>query len=750
VNRTTLLLGAVAVAGAGTAVAVYLSKESGLDSTAGIVTDYCIDCHNGVDFAGSMRLDDKDLADIRHDPETWEQVVRKLATGMMPPAGAPRPDRGRLDVMTRELEDSLDRAWHANRTAGPTALRRLNRTEYGNAIRDLVDLDIDSSTLLPLDDSSEGFDNMASALGVSPSLVESYVSAAMKISRWSLGDATAPRTQAAYAVSQDLDQSRHLEGFEVGTRGGITFEHLFPLDAEYEFQIRSGFGRAGRVDLTIDGTPVEVADFGTLRIPVSAGPHTISAALVDTRRTDGVDDIFSAPAPTGGIQGIEIDGPLNPIGVGDTPSRRRVLICEPTSGEDENTCARRIITTLATRAFRRPLDEQDLPPLEAFYAAGRSDGGFETGIQRALARILVDPRFIYRIERDSTSLNEGEIHPIDDYEFATRFSFFLWSSIPDDRLLNLAGSGRLREPETLAAEVRRMLADPKSSALVDNFAAQWLFLRELDSVTPDADAFNENLRDAMAHETKSLFETILREDLGILRLLDADFSFVDERLAEHYGYPGIHGSHFRRIELADDSPRRGLLGHASILTVTSVTNRTSPVLRGSWILETLLGSPPPVPPPDVETTLEGDDGAEVQLSVRDRLEAHRENPVCASCHAIMDPLGFSLENFDLIGAWRDTDGGQPIDTHAMLTDGTFVDGPIALREALLARPEVFATTTTEKLLTYALGRGIEYYDMPTIRAIVRQAAADDYRFSALVLGVVQSDAFGTRTAGAIQ
>jgi hypothetical protein len=483
---------------------------------------------------------------------------------------------------------------------------------------------------------------------------------------------------------------------------------------------------------------------------VSAGPHTLSAALVDTRRTDGVDDIYSSPPSSAGIQGIEIDGPLNSTGVGETPSRRRVLICEPTSSEDENACARQIITTLATRAFRRPLEAEDLPPIEAFYEAGRAEGNFESGIQRAVARILVDPRFIYRVERDSPSQSAGDIHPIDDYEFATRLSFFIWSSIPDDELLNIAATGRLQEPETLQAQVRRMLADPKSSALVDNFAAQWLFLRELESVTPDADAFNENLREAMARETKLLFETIMREDLSILSLLDADFTFVNERLAEHYGYPGIHGSHFRRIDLPDDNFRRGLLGHASILTVTSVTNRTSPVLRGSWILETLLGSPAPVPPPDVETTLEGDDGALVMLTVRERLEAHRENPVCASCHAIMDPLGFSLENFDLIGAWRDTDGGQPIDTHATLTDGTFVDGPTALREALLSRSEVFATTTAENLLTYALGRGIEHYDMPAIRAIVRQAEAEEFRFSALVLGVAASQAFGTRTAGVIE
>jgi hypothetical protein len=749
-KQSSAIVAIVGLVATGAAVGIYLIGESDAGATTAVVNQYCVDCHNGVDYAGSMRLDDKDLNDIGHDAEIWERVVRKLKTGLMPPAGEPRPERVRLDSMTAELEERLDANAAANPIPAPSTLRRLNRTEYANAIRDLFDLNIDASTLLPLDDSSEGFDNNASALGVSPSLVEAYVSAGMKISRWAMGDATAQRTQAAYSPPQGLDQSIHLDGFPVGTRGGIHFEHLFPLDAEYDIQIRRGFGRGGQIDLTIDGVPVEVADSGRIRIPISAGPHTLSVALVDTRRTNGVDDIYSAPPSTSGIQSVEIDGPWNPTGVGETPSRNRILICEPSSNEDENLCARQIITTLATRAFRRPLDDQDLPPLVAFYEAGRAEGNFESGIQQAVARILVDPRFIYRIERDPAPKNAGEIHRIDDYEFATRLSFFIWSSIPDDELLTVAATGRLQEPATLEAQVGRMLADSKSMAFIDNFAAQWLFLRELESVTPDAETFNENLREAMASETKLLFETIMREDLSILNLLDADFTFVNERLAAHSGYPGIHGSHFRRIDLPADSPRRGLLGHASVLTVTSVTNRTSPVLRGSYILETLLGSPAPTPPPNVETTLEGDDGTAVALTVRERLEAHRANPVCAACHAIMDPLGFSLENFDLIGAWRDTDGGQPIDTHATLTDGTAVDGPTSLRAALLARPEVFVTTTTEKLLTYALGRGIEYYDMPTIRAIVNEAAAKDFRFSALVQGIVASEAFGTRTTGAIE
>ena len=750
-----ILAVAVLVLAAGAATLLVVTRDGTGDASIGtgadaghsarnVIDRYCTDCHNPIDFAGELSLEDRDLADIGREAEVWEQVVRKLATGMMPPAGEPRPAPETLTLVTTELEERLDAAHADNPVIGPTVVRRLNRTEYANAIRDLLELNVNASTLLPLDDSSEGFDNIATALGVSPSLVESYVSAAMKISRRAIGDRTAPRTQVVYAVPQDLEQDRHLDGLPLGTRGGLSFEHLFPLDAEYEIRVRAGFGRSGNIDITLDGEPLEMGDRGTLRIPVAAGPHRLNVAIVDSRRTEGVDDIYSAPASTAGLQGVEIDGPFAPTGVGDTPSRRRILSCIPAAESGEPDCAREILTALATRAFRRPASREDLEPLLAFFEEGRAEGGFESGIERALARILVDPRFLYRIERDSPALADGTVHALDDYELATRLSFFIWSSIPDDALLEAAATGRLAEPETYRAEIRRMLADPKADALVENFAAQWLFLRELDSVTPDAEAFDENLRRAMTRESKLLFETILRDDLSVLELLDADFTFVNDRLAEHYGYPDIRGSHFRRIEIPTGSARRGLLGHASILTVTSVTNRTSPVIRGSWILETVLGSPPPVPPPDVETTLEGDDGEAVTMTVRERLEAHRENPVCASCHAIMDPIGFSLENYDLIGAWRETDGGRPIDTRATLADGTVVDGPDALREALLARSGAFVTSATEKLMTYALGRAVEHYDMPAIRAIVREAGADDYRFSSLVIGVAESDAFRLR------
>lgn len=750
VAARTVVIGAVCLAGAAAGIFVLVNRDADPRATAaaGLIGEYCVDCHNPLDFAGSLRLDDKQVAEVGHDAEVWERVVRKLRTGMMPPADVPRPDRATIDSLATDLEHRLDEAAAANPVYAPPVLRRLNRTEYANAIRDLLHLDVDVATLLPLDDSSEGFDNMATALGVSPSLVEAYVSAAMKISRWAIGDSTAPQTQVSYPAPPGLAQDRHLEGLPLGTRGGLRIEHTFPLDAEYRIRIRTRLPRNARLDVMLDGAPVVTESPVFFQIPVSAGPHTLTAALVDTRRPVGVDDIYGEFNTPGTIQGIEIDGPIAPTGVGDTPSRQRVMICAPAGEADERACAEEIVSTLATRAFRRPVSAEDVGPLLDFFDQGSADGGFESGIQTALARILVDPRFLYRFEQAPATLPPGTPYPVDDFALASRLSFFIWSSIPDDELLRVAAAGELTDPPTLTAQVERMLADPRSDALIDDFASQWLFLRELDSVTPNADGFDENLRQAMARETKLLFGTIMHEDLSIVRLLDADFTFVDERLAEHYGLAGIHGSHFRRVRIPADNPRRGILGHASILTVTSVTNRTSPVIRGSWILENLLGSPPPVPPPNVETTLEGDDGATVATTVRQRLEAHRSNPVCASCHAIMDPIGFTLENFDLIGVWRDADEGASIDATGTLVDGTVIDGPAGLRGVLLGRTDAFVTTATEKLLTYALGRRLEYYDMPTIRAIVSRSAEKDFRFSALVLGVVQSEPFLTSVKGA--
>ncbi|MGD8810039.1 MAG: DUF1592 domain-containing protein [Gammaproteobacteria bacterium] len=742
-------LSLIAVAGVGGYL--LLEQRHSRTEPETLIERYCIDCHNANDFAGGLRLDDKRLAGLPADAEAWEHVVRKLRSGMMPPADAPRPARDTLDAMTIEIEQSLDAAAAETGTSLPrTALRRLNRTEYANAIRDLLHLEVDPATLLPLDDSSEGFDNVASALGVSPSLVEAWVSTAMKLSRRALGDRSTPQSQITYSAPQRLAQDRHLEGMPLGTRGGLSVEHEFPLDADYTFRVRTGFRlpRTTRAIFSLDGVLLDVESRQEFTIPVSAGPHRLTAALIDTQRPAGVDDIYDQYTVPGSIGGIEIDGPIRPTGVGDTPSRRRILICTPASGADERPCAARIVATLAERAFRRPQSPETLTAIMEVYDQARADGDFETAIQHALARILVDPRFLYRIESSPATVAPGEVFAIDDYALATRLSFFLWSSIPDDALLARAGSGKLGEPDVLEAEIERMLADPRAAALVENFAAQWLFLRELDSVTPDSPDFDDNLRRAMIEETQHLFAAIVQDDLSVLRLLDADFTYLNDRLAEHYGIEGVHGSYFRRVELPPSVPRRGLLGHASILTLTSVTSRTSPVIRGRWILETLLGSPAPVPPPNVETTLEGDDGIAVATTVRERLEAHRANPTCASCHAIMDPIGFSLEQFDLIGAFRESDNGEPIDTSAALVDGTRIDGPAALREALLGRSEAFVTAMTEKLMTYALGRGLEYTDMPTVRKIVHAARQEDYRFSALLSGIVHSEPFLHQVKGA--
>ena len=719
--------------------------ESPASEVNDLVRTYCIDCHNEVDLAGSLNLDGRPPADPGLHPEIYEQVVRKLDTGMMPPAGEPRPARESLEALSTHLKTELDQAATTAPRSVRTGLRRLNRSEYENAIRDLLHFDIDAADYLPIDDSSEGFDNMAAALGVSPTLIESYVTAAMKISRQAIGDSTTPRTQITYAVPEDLSQDRHLPGMPLGTRGGLRIEHQFPLDAEYEISIgQAGFrGSGGSVDITLDGIPLQSTGRSGLVVPVTAGPHVLTVAMTDSRRSDGVDDIYSAPQSAGGIRSIEIDGPLESTGISETPSRERILICTPAADSEARTCATRIVAALAGRAFRRPAADQHLAALMSFFDTAYVEGGFEAGIQQALARILVDPRFLYRFETEP-ELPAGTVFEVDDYALASRLSFFLWSSIPDDTLLDAASRGELRTDEQIEAQVRRMLRDPKRQALTENFASQWLFLRELDSVTPDSDRFDENLREAMKQETQLLFASILGEEESIVRLIDANYSFVNDRLAEHYGLEALRGSHFRRVDLPPDLQRRGILGHGSILTLTSVTNRTSPVIRGSWILENLLGSHAPVPPPDVETTLEGDDGASIASTVRERLEAHRANPTCASCHAIMDPVGLSLENFDLIGAWRDDESGLPIETQTTLVDGTLVDGPDSLRDALLERTEAFVTTATERLLTYALGRRLEYFDMPTVRGIVREASVSDYQLSELIVAVAQSEPFRTQ------
>jgi hypothetical protein len=657
-----------------------------------------------------------------------------------------------LDAFAAELETRLDRAAAANPNLGTLVLHRLNRTEYANVIRDLLAIDVDVSTMLPSDDSNEGFDNIADALGVSPTLIQGYVSAAMKISRRAVGDRTLIPTQTTFVAPSGLLQDKRLEGLPLGTRGGMLIRYTFPLDAEYQFTVGGGGapggarGGGGGTDITIDGQPITVR--GNQRMSVKAGPHTIGLAVIESRKAGGVDDAYSDYrvnsqfAIGGGVSTLVVTGPFNATGAGDTPSRSRIFVCHPANASEEDPCARKILTTLARRAFRRPLaDDSEVEALMTFYQKGRKDGDFEVGIQQALARILVAPRFIFRTEDEPANVKSGTAYRVNDFALASRLSFFLWSSMPDDVLLQLANDGKLKDPAVLDVQVRRMLKDPKSDALVKNYAGQWLYLRDLAGLQPDTKEFDANLRQAMIKETEMLFDSVVREDRSLLTLLDADYTFVNERLARHYGIPNIRGDYFRRISLDANSPRRGLLGQGSILTVTSIANRTSPVLRGKWVLQNILGTPPPVPPPNVEINLDPDPKATKASSLRERLEAHRVQPVCASCHKIMDPIGFSLENFDLIGKWRDVDGGVAINSSGVLVDGTPLNKPADLKKALLGRSDMFVTTATEKMLTYALGRAVDYNDMPTVRSIVRDASKNDDRFSSLVLGIAKSAPF---------
>ena len=722
-----------------------------------VIDRYCATCHNQRTRAGNLALDTLDVSAASRDAQTWEKVVRKVRTGMMPPSGAPRPDRATLDGLAASIETTIDRAARVAPNPGAPALHRLNRAEYGNAVRDLLDLPIDPARLLPADDSSgEGFDNMASTLSVSPALMQAYVTAAARISRLAVGDPTISAELTTYAPPRGMSQAGHREGMPLGTRGGLTVQHVFPLDAEYEFRIgRAGGGLFGLapvgggdpVEVTLNGERVRVLDGtarGPLRLKIPAGPQTIGVAVVRRSNARGVDDIYSELAGVAGVTNLGINGPFNPTGPGDTPSRRKLLICRPEAASQEAGCARTILSAVATRAFRRPVSEKDaaIDTLMGFFESGRKLRGFETGIQYALARVLVDPQFIFRFERapGAASAKAGTTYRISDLELASRLSFFLWSSIPDDELLRVAASGRLDEPAVLEQQTRRMLADSRSRALIDNLAGQWLMLRQLDDVRPGTSEFDGGLRYAFHRETELLFETIAREDRSILDLIDADYTFVDERLARHYGIPNVRGSRFRRVSL-NGSERRGLLGHGSFLTTTSASNRTSPVKRGKWVLENLLGAPVPLPPPGVETNLTETETGSAPTSVRQRLERHRASPNCATCHAVMDPVGFSLEPFDLIGKWRTTDGGSAVNATGKLADGTVLDGPASLRKALLDRREAVAAAATEKLLTYALGRRVEYFDMPAVRAVVADAARTEYRFSSLIAGIVKSVPF---------
>ena len=758
-----------------------------------LLDDYCVRCHNQRTAVGQntgVMWDTVDLARVNVHAEVLERGVRRLRAGMMPPAGSPRPDPATYTALTEWLETELDR--HAVPHAPPPGLHRLNRREYANVIRDLLGVDVDATALLPSDDSSRGFDNQAGTLSVSPALLEAYLSAAGKVSRLAVGSATAP-TQTVYRVAEDATQNYHVEGLPFGTRGGISVRHEFAANGEYAFRIvpvnmgnmgnTRPFGevRGERLEVLLDGERLALVDWDEtlgvgrsgggarelaidLRVPVEAGPHTVGVTFLATSFAPGLDlnDAFlRSTIETGGLPGftfyphvgsVRVDGPYDAAGAGDTPSRRQIFVCRPTSATDvdEEGCAEEILSTLARRAYRQPVTAEDLDTLMGFYRIGREAGDFDGGIEMALQRILTDPKFIYRVEVAPAGVTPGGVYPISDLELASRLSFFLWSSSPDDELLALAVDARLREPAVLKRQVRRMLADPRSAALVANFAGQWLTLRNLESQIPVVELFpdfDDNLRQAFRREVELFFASVLTEGRSVIDLLTADYTFVDERLATHYGIPNVSGSRFRRVALGDGlDARRGLLGKGGILTVSSQPGRTSPVQRGKWVLQNMLGITPPDPPPDVpELPPATHDvaGNATEPSMREKMEQHRANPVCAACHTLMDPIGFSLENFDAIGRWRADDQGLPIDASDVLYDGSAVDGPAGLRQFLLRYSDQFVRTVTEKLLTYALGRGVEYHDMPVVRAIVREAAADDYRFTSLIMGVVRSDPFQT-------
>jgi hypothetical protein len=748
--RLVLVVGLVAAVGA--AFGLWRQRSAAAADPRTVLDRYCVGCHNPAERAGGVVLDAATLEALAANRDVFEHAVRKVRTGFMPPAGEPRPERAVLDRFASALEQRLDAAARAAPNPGFKGVSRLNRAEYANAVRDLLAYDArELVAALPADDAIQGFDNVAAALTISPTLVESYVNAALKISRAAVGDRSQGPMQVGYAAPGG-SQAAHVDGLPLGTRGGFAFTHHFPLDATYELRVRargpgalSGqrFCAPPRIVVTLNGRPLAVDDAAALRLPLAGGPHTLAVAFLDERRCEGVNELYGVYAAGGAIESVEIHGPFEATGVGDTPSRRAIFSCFPPGGGEETACAREILTRLATLAYRRPVDSGDaaLATLLDFYERGREDGGFEAGIEQAIARLLIDPRFLYRFESRPEALAAGAAYRIDDFALASRLSFFFWSSIPDDELLREAASGALHDPTALEGQVRRMLADARSAALVENFAGQWLKLRELDDALPQDPGFDASLRAAFRRETELMFRHVLHEDLSVVDLLAARYTFLDERLARHYGIDGVRGSYFRLVELPADSPRGGLLGHGSILTATSAANRTSPVVRGAWIVENLLGAEVPPPPPGVEADLSGARSPAEAKTLRQRMEAHRTEPACASCHQLIDPFGFALENFDLVGRWRDNDAGEPIDAAAVLTDGTLVDGPAALRGALLERSDVFVTALTEKLMTYALGRILTADDGPAVRAVVAGAADADYRFSALVVGIANSAPF---------
>ena len=731
-----------------------------------LIDKYCVTCHNDKLRTAGLSLQALNPEHIGPNAAVWEKVVGKLRGSAMPPAGMPRPDKATTLALASYLEAGLDRAAAETPNPGWTAIHRLNRAEYANAVRDILGLEADVSSMLPVDNAAYGFDNIATLLSMSPGLLDRYFSAARKISQLAIADPAMDPGFEVYDVPKFLVQDERMsEDLPFGSRGGVALRHYFPLDGEYAARIVFTFSGRDLMDVRLDG--VKVASLKRagggggneglpppqeVRFKATAGMHILGLSIVD--KPTAVEGISRTRfggygRQNAGVNRVDIGGPFTTTGIADTPSRRQIFVCQPAKSSEETPCAKKILGALARRAYRRPVTDDDVATLLTFYTASRGKGeGFEAGIRRALVRVLVSPDFLFRVEDDPANAATAA-HRVSDIELASRISFFLWSSVPDEELLKIAEQRQLHEPATLERQVRRMLADSRSTALVTNFASQWLYLRNLRTVTPDIyqfPMFDDNLRDAMRQETELFVESQVRDDRPLLDLLRANYTFLNERLARHYGIPNVYGSGFRRVTLTDER-RFGLLGQASILTVTSYANRTSVVQRGKWILENMLGRGTPDPPPNIPALPENT-GAARPKSLRERMVQHRNNPSCAVCHAAMDPVGFSLENFNAVGEWRTTDAGVAIDASGALPDGTKLNGPADLRQALLDRGDQFVAVVTSKLLTYALGRGIEYYDQPAIRKIMREAAPNDYRWSSLILGIVKSQPFQMRVAPA--
>jgi hypothetical protein len=774
-NRAPLILSvasALALAGAAS------GEEPA--SVRAVVGKFCVSCHEGDAGKGGLDLASVVSEEVGRHPQVWEKVVRRLRARQMPPAGKKRPDEDTYASVVSQLEAALDRVAAKRPNPGRTdTIRRLTRTEYQNAIRDLLALSIDAASLLPADEASHGFDNVTVG-DLSPTLLDRYLTAAQKISRLAVGGARRSPGGDTIRVRADITQEERVDGLPIGTRGGARIRYTFPQDGDYDIQIRLARDRNEHVEGLHEPHELEVLldrervksftvkpppgrrDFQhvdahlKLRLSVKAGPHDLGvtflknpSSLLETSRQpyNAHFNIHRHPRPSPAVYQVSITGPFAAKGPGDTPSRRRIFIARPKSPDDEEACAKQVLSTLMRQAYRRPVGDADLQRILPFYRDARREADFDAGIEAALSAILVSREFLFRVEQEPAGVAPRTAYRVSDLELASRLSFFLWSSIPDDELLEVAARGELHQPAVLARQTRRMLADPRSQSLVSNFAGQWLHLRNLASVTPDGRLFpdfDDNLRQAMRRETELLFEEVMREDRSVLDLLKSDHTWLNERLAKHYGIPHVYGPRFRRVALAPGSERGGLLRHGSILTVTSYATRTSPVIRGKWVLENLLGTPPPPPLPDVPAL--DDNTVSATLPVRQRLMQHRANAACASCHNLMDPVGFALENFDAVGRWRTAEEGQPVDASGGLPDGSQFTGVSGLEAALLKRPEIFVGTLAEKLLTFALGRGVEYYDGPAVREVVRKARAADYRFSALIGAIVSSTPFQMRAS----